>query len=224
MAPKKEALADNLAVQPVNGGEDKVVLAAFTGLIDSVKILSSQDSYKLVDGLLDKIEHLQKELTTKEEDFAAHTYLTTILGKELSSLQNQVGERDRTIEQLTKDKADLKKKVQKLEENLKQQDSANKKARGEIKEQREKLKTKDERIRELEDKFGRAHERELQLKQDLDSLKTKHGSLIQEHDVIANKLQEFEGFAISLSEYDSKAVWVDLIGSNRLPVRIDIYK
>lgn len=205
MATKKGAPADSLAVRPVNGFEDGAILA-FRGLIDSVRTLSSQDDYKLVDSYFDEIERLRGELRNKEQAFAAHTNLTTDLAKKQLSLREQLDERDTKIAQLSKEKEDLKEGVRKLEEGSKKQKGVLEKAKEKVKEQTEGLKAKDELIQKLEDKFKQARNQALRFEKELDSLKAEHDSLARRHKVVANRLEELESFAVRLHEDDSDAV------------------
>jgi hypothetical protein len=54
--------ANSLAVHPINSFEDERIVAV-KKLIDSVKEISSQDSYKLVDGHFNELERLRDAVT-----------------------------------------------------------------------------------------------------------------------------------------------------------------
>lgn len=205
MAPEKEVPSNSLAVHPVNSFEEEGILA-FRGLIDSVRALSSQEDYKLVDSYFDEIERLRRELGDKEKGFEAYETLTANLAKDKLSLREQLEERDERIAQLSEEKLDLEERVKKLEEDSKKLKVATEKAKGKVEEHKDDLKAKDEQIHELEVKFKQAHDRALRFEEDLDSLKTKNNSLVRRYDATTNRLEELESFAVPLHNDDSNVV------------------
>ena len=58
MAPKVRAIAGSIAVRLANGFENEWSIA-IRGLIGSVRILPSQDDYKLVNSYFDENERLR---------------------------------------------------------------------------------------------------------------------------------------------------------------------
>jgi chromosome segregation ATPase len=205
MALKVRTIDNSLAVPPVNGSENQLSIAV-KGFFDGLRTLTSQENCKLVEGYFNENERLKGELKDKEQEFAAHTALTTAVAIKRLSLEKELDERNTNIAQLTKEKDEQNKRLQELEESCKTQKETLGKARGKVLELNANLKEKDEQIQELKGQFNKSHTRASELEKEFGELKIQTDSLGQRHDAAVNRLTELQGFAVALHKEDPEAV------------------
>lgn len=206
MSSGSKATPDTLPPHITNGvegvGAPANSINAIKSLLETVRELASQPDYKLIANHFNEITRFQSVIETKDKELEAHKTVNGTLANERLSLNADIKERNDAIAELKKKQESLQNQVRQLEETSNKQKEAMKKSREKIKDLENSRNQIETRAKGLEKSCSQEKSKVLQLEEELSSVKVENVSLDQNLKASDRRLTELESFAVQLHEED----------------------